>query len=191
MLRKHFAFNLLYNKFSSPKVNSLDGSLFFYKKLKILCLITPPYLQIVTIIIIVEVITMRKFIENTGFWLLVITCLALFAIIISGFFGIQRYLVVSGSMEPNLYAGDIVFVNTNIDFEDVEIGDVIIFKYEDMNIIHRVIEADGQKLKTKGDANKDDDGFVVTAENFVGKALFHIDKIGYAVDFKNQIKERK
>ena len=94
-------------------------------------------------------------------------------------------------MEPNLYAGDIVFVNTNIDFEDVEIGDVIIFKYEDMNIIHRVIEADGQKLKTKGDANKDDDGFVVTAENFVGKALFHIDKIGYAVDFKNQIKERK
>lgn len=134
---------------------------------------------------------MRKFIENTGFWLLVITCLALFAIIISGFFGIQRYLVVSGSMEPNLYAGDIVFVNTNIDFEDVEIGDVIIFKYEDMNIIHRVIEADGQKLKTKGDANKDDDGFVVTAENFVGKALFHIDKIGYAVDFKNQIKERK
>ena len=134
---------------------------------------------------------MRKFVENTGFWLLVITCLALFAIIISGFFGIQRYLVVSGSMEPNLYAGDIVFVNTNIDFEDVEIGDVIIFKYEDMNIIHRVIEADGQKLKTKGDANKDDDGFVVTAENFVGKALFHIDKIGYAVDFKNQIKERK
>ena len=83
---------------------------------------------------------MRKFIENTGFWLLVITCLALFAIIISGFFGIQRYLVVSGSMEPNLYAGDIVFVNTNIDFEDVEIGDVIIFKHRGMNIIHRVIE---------------------------------------------------
>ena len=134
---------------------------------------------------------MKKFIENTGFWLLIVTFGVVLAIFVSGFFGIQRYLVVSGSMEPNLYAGDIVFVNTNIDFEDVEIGDVIIFKYEDMNIIHRVIEADGQKLKTKGDANKDDDGFVVTAENFVGKALFHIDKIGYAVDFKNQIKERK
>lgn len=132
---------------------------------------------------------MRKFIENTGFWLLVITCLALFAIIISGFFGIHRYLVVSGSMEPNLYAGDIVFVNTNIDFEDVEIGDVIIFKYEDMNIIHRVIEADGQKLKTKGDANKVDDGFVATEENYCGTVLFHIDKIGYAVDFGKQIKK--
>ena len=67
---------------------------------------------------------MRKFIENTGFWLLVITCLALFAIIISGFFGIHRYLVVSGSMEPSLYAGDMVFVNSNVDFEDVQLGDV-------------------------------------------------------------------
>ena len=169
------------------------GVYFFTKKLKILCLITPPYLQIVTIIIIVEVITMRKFIENTGFWLLVITCLALFAIIISGFFGIQRYLVVSGSMEPSLYAGDIVFVNTNVDFEDVEIGDVIIFKHRDMNIVHRVIEAttiDGQKyLKTKGDANKVDDGFVATEENYCGTVLFHIDKIGYAVDFGKQIKK--
>ena len=138
---------------------------------------------------------MRKFIENTGFWLLVITCLALFAIIISGFFGIQRYLVVSGSMEPNLYAGDIVFVNTNIDFEDVEIGDVIIFKHKGMNIIHRVIEKtttiDGQQkyLKTKGDANKVDDGFVATEENYCGTVLFHIDKIGYAVDFGKQIKK--
>ena len=137
---------------------------------------------------------MRKFIENTGFWLLVITCLALFAIIISGFFGIQRYLVVSGSMEPSLYAGDIVFVNTNVDFDDVKIGDVIIFKHRGMNIIHRVIEKtttiDGQKyLKTKGDANKVDDGFVVSTENFSGKALFHIDKIGYAVDFGKQIKK--
>ena len=136
---------------------------------------------------------MRKFIENTGFWLLIVTFGVVLAIFVSGFFGIQRYLVVSGSMEPNLYAGDIVFVNTNIDFEDVEIGDVIIFKHKDMNIVHRVIEATtigGQMyLKTKGDANKFDDGFVVSTENFSGKALFHIDKIGYAVDFGKQIKK--
>lgn len=136
---------------------------------------------------------MRKIIENTVLGLLTVTFLAVLAIFVSGFFGIDRYLVVSGSMEPNLYAGDIIFVNTNVDFEDVEIGDVIIFKHRDMNIIHRVIEAttiDGQKhLKTKGDANKFDDGFVVSTENFSGKALFHIDKIGYAVDFGKQIKK--
>ena len=136
---------------------------------------------------------MRKIIENTGLGLLTVTFLAVLAIFVSGFFGIDRYLVVSGSMEPNLHAGDIVFVNTNVDFADVEIGDVIIFKHRDMNIIHRVIEAttiDGQKhLKTKGDANKVDDGFVATEENYCGTALFHIDKIGYAVDFGKQIKK--
>ena len=136
---------------------------------------------------------MRKFVENTGFWLLVITCIAFFAIIISGFFGIQRYLVVSGSMEPNLYAGDIIFVNSNVAFEDVQLGDVIIFQYEDMNVIHRVVDEamiDGERhLKPKGDANKVDDGFVATEENYCGTALFHIDKIGYAVDFGKQIKK--
>ena len=136
---------------------------------------------------------MRKFIENTGFWLLVITCLALFAIIISGFFGIHRYLVVSGSMEPNLYAGDIVFVNSNVAFEDVQLGDVIIFQYEDMNVIHRVVDEamiDGERhLKTKGDANALEDGYLTTESNYCGKALFHIDKLGYAVDFTHQIKK--
>ena len=136
---------------------------------------------------------MKKFIENTGFWLLIVTFGVVLAIFVSGFFGIQRYLVVSGSMEPNLYAGDIVFVNTNIDFEDVEIGDVIIFKHRGINIIHRVIETttinEKTYFKTKGDANKFDDGFVVSTENFSGKALFHIDKIGYAVDFGKQIKK--
>ena len=136
---------------------------------------------------------MRKFIENTGLWLLLITCLALFAIIISGFFGIHRYLVVSGSMEPNLYAGDIVFVNSNVAFEDVQLGDVIIFQYEDMNVIHRVVDEamiDGERhLKTKGDANALEDGYLTTESNYCGKALFHIDKLGYAVDFTHQIKK--
>ena len=136
---------------------------------------------------------MRKFIENTGFWLSITLCVLLFAVLIAQLFGIHRYLVVSGSMEPSLYAGDIVFVNTNIDFEDVEIGDVIIFKHRGMNIIHRVIETmtinEKTYFKTKGDANKFDDGFVVSTENFSGKALFHIDKIGYAVDFGKQIKK--
>ena len=136
---------------------------------------------------------MRKFIENTGFWLLVITCLTLFAIIISGFFGIHRYLVVSGSMEPSLYAGDMVFVNSNVGFEDVQLGDVIIFQYEDMNIIHRVVDEaiiDGEKhLKTKGDNNKNADGYLTTEDNFFGVVVdeYVIPKIGFLIDYKNLI----
>ena len=136
---------------------------------------------------------MRKFIENTGFCLLIVTFLVVLVIFVSGFFGIQRYLVVSGSMEPNLYAGDIVFVNSNVAFEDVQLGDVIIFQYEDMNVIHRVVDEamiDGERhLKTKGDANALEDGYLTTESNYCGKALFHIDKLGYAVDFTHQIKK--
>ena len=83
---------------------------------------------------------MIKIIKNTGFWLSITLCVLLFAVLIAQLFGIHRYIVVSGSMEPNLYAGDMVFVNSNVDFEDVQLGDVIIFQYEDMNIIHRVVD---------------------------------------------------
>ena len=136
---------------------------------------------------------MRKFIENTGFWLLVITCLAFFAIIISGFFGIHRYLVVSGSMEPSLYAGDMVFVNSNVEFENVKIGDVIIFQYEGKNIIHRVVDEawieTERFLKTKGDNNKSADGYLTTEENFCGVVVdeYVIPKKGFLIDYKNLI----
>ena len=134
---------------------------------------------------------MRKFIENTGFWLLIVTFGVVLAIFVSGFFGIHRYLVVSGSMEPNLYAGDIVFVNSNVAFEDVQLGDVIIFQYEDMNVIHRVVDEamiDGERyLKTKGDNNKQADGYLTTEENYCGVATYHIPKIGFLIDYKNSI----
>ena len=133
---------------------------------------------------------MIKIIKNTGFWLSITLCVLLFAVLIAQLFGIHRYLVVSGSMEPSLYAGDMVFVNSNVDFEDVQLGDVIIFQYEDMNIIHRVVDEaiiDGEKrLKTKGDNNKNADGYLTTEDNFSGVVVdeYVIPKIGFLIDFK-------
>ena len=134
---------------------------------------------------------MSKIIKNTGFLLLIMTFLAAFALFISGFCGIHKYLVVSSSMEPSLYAGDIVFVNNNTAFDDVEIGDVIIFKYKDINVIHRVVEEtliDGEKhLKTKVDNNECADGYLTTEENFCGVAICQIPKLGFLIDYKNSI----
>ena len=134
---------------------------------------------------------MRKFIENTGFWLLIMTFGVVLAIFVSGFFGIHRYLVVSGSMEPSLYAGDMVFVNSNVEFENVKIGDVIIFQYEGKNIIHRVVDEawieTERFLKTKGDNNKSADGYLTTEENFCGVAICQIPKLGFLIDYKNLI----
>ena len=134
---------------------------------------------------------MIKIIKNTSFWLSITLCILLFAVLIAQLFGIHRYLVVSGSMEPSLYAGDMVFVNSNTAFDDVEIGDVIIFKYKDMNVIHRVVEEtliDGEKhLKTKGDNNECADGYLTTEENFCGVAICQIPKLGFLIDYKNSI----
>lgn len=134
---------------------------------------------------------MIKIIKNTGFLLLIMAFLATLAIFISGFCGIHKYLVVSGSMEPSLYAGDLVFVNSNVTFEDVQLGDVVIFQYGNMNVIHRVVEEaliNGKRhLKTKGDNNKQADGYLTTEENYCGVAMYHIPKIGFLIDYKNSI----
>ena len=134
---------------------------------------------------------MRKFIENTGFWLSIALCVLLFATFIAQLCGIHKYIVVSGSMEPSLYAGDIVFVNSNVEFENVKIGDVIIFQYEGKNIIHRVIDEtwieNEKHLKTKGDNNKSADGYLTTEENFCGVAMCQIPKIGFLIDYENLI----
>ena len=107
------------------------------------------------------------------------------------FIGFDNYIVVSGSMEPNIPTGSFAVVNRNADFDDVEIGDVIFFKYDDMNIIHRVIEKtkinNKMYLKTKGDANRKDDGFIVDEGNYCGTNVFNINQLGYLVDFENLI----
>ena len=136
---------------------------------------------------------MKRFIEKTSYFLLmIITLLAITACVLR-FVGFDNYIVVSGSMEPNIPTGSFAVVNRNADFDDVKIGDVIVFKYDDMNIIHRVIgiaNINGKRhFKTKGDANKNDDGFIVTEENYCGTELYHIAKLGYAVDFTHQIKK--
>ena len=83
---------------------------------------------------------MKRLIEKTIYFLLmIITLLAITACVLR-FVGFDNYIVVSGSMEPNIPTGSFAVVNRNVDFDDVKIGDVIVFKYEEMNIIHRVIE---------------------------------------------------
>ncbi|KAL3318966.1 Signal peptidase complex catalytic subunit S11C [Cichlidogyrus casuarinus] len=72
-------------------------------------------------------------------------------------------VVLSGSMEPAYYRGDLLFL-TNFTDEPVRVGDVAVFKIEDREIpiVHRVMriheQENGQlKFLTKGDNNQVDD----------------------------------
>jgi len=97
-------------------------------------------------------------------------------------FGIVPYVVLSGSMEPTIDTGSLCFINKNADYEDVKEKDIIAFKLSDGTLVtHRAIEITETGIVTKGDNNDDADSNQVKKENFVGKNLFWIPKVGYAV----------
>ena len=102
-----------------------------------------------------------------------------------GLFPLQPALVGSGSMEPKMYAGDVVII-AKTPADTVETGDVIQFRVpEGITIMHRVIEIqeneDGSIVFiTKGDNNEQPDSEPVIPENVVGKAVMTIPKVGWA-----------
>ena len=100
------------------------------------------------------------------------------------FFGITPDIVLSGSMEPSIPTGSICFVDRRADKYEVEVNDIISYKLSnDALILHRVIAFDAKgNYITKGDANDNQDLAPVSPEQFVGKAMFAVPYIGYAVE---------
>ncbi|KAI9479796.1 Signal peptidase complex catalytic subunit [Coemansia sp. RSA 989] len=72
-------------------------------------------------------------------------------------------VVLSGSMEPAYYRGDILFLHNG--YTPIEVGEVVVYKVEgkEVPIVHRVMkvhtesETNKQYLLTKGDNNSADD----------------------------------
>ena len=97
-------------------------------------------------------------------------------------FGIVPYVVLSGSMEPTIDTGSLFFINKNSKYEDVKEKDIIAFKLSDGTLVtHRAIKVDNSGIITKGDNNDDVDSNIVKKDNFVGKNIFWIPKVGYAI----------
>lgn len=98
--------------------------------------------------------------------------------------GIKPFIVLSGSMEPNIHTGSICFIDTNFQYENIEKNDVIAFKAANgVLVTHRVINISEDGMETKGDNNEVSDGISTTKENFEGKNLFSIPYLGYISQF--------
>jgi signal peptidase len=92
-------------------------------------------------------------------------------------------------MTPDIAVGDIVVV-AETSPEKIRTGDVIEFRAEIGNVVHRVVEISesesGRVFVTKGDANDSPDSEPVLAANIAGKVIFKIPKVGWAaVSVKN------
>ena len=100
--------------------------------------------------------------------------------------GFKMLTVMSGSMEPALHTGSIIFVKS---MQNYAIGDIVTRKTDNpkMTITHRITEKEeinGQiEFKTKGDANNSTDGESFTQDRIVGKELLAITNFGYIITF--------
>ncbi len=105
-------------------------------------------------------------------------------------FGTQNpfYVVASESMIPVLEVYDVLVVSGHVPFEDIEIGDIIVFnRPSDHNrvIVHRVasiIDDDPKTIRTKGDANPTSipgTDFPLTEEEYIGKVAHILPQVGY------------
>lgn len=100
---------------------------------------------------------------------------------VPSFFGWKPFIVLSGSMETKILAGDVVVVK-EVDTQTLKKGDIIAFKENDIVITHRIdeiIQEDGEtKYITKGDNNNTRDNGYVLPSQVEGLYEFRIARLG-------------
>lgn len=93
--------------------------------------------------------------------------------------GNEIYNVVSGSMEPEIPVGSVIFVEQT-EPETVQEGDVIAFRSGNSVISHRVVKnrvGEGEFI-TKGDANQENDMNPVKYAELIGRVSWHCPGLG-------------
>lgn len=111
------------------------------------------------------------------------------AFLIPRVFGIQIYMVTSGSMEPEYPVGSLIYVQ-KADPEDIQTGDTITFIMpgsDNTVATHQVREIDSEngQVYTQGINNRDQDGNIlpdaapVPYSSIIGKPIFCVPVLGY------------
>lgn len=101
--------------------------------------------------------------------------------------GLHTYTVRSGSMTPAIRTGDVV-LSRSIDPAAARVGQIVTFSDPagtDALITHRVraVRRDGAKYAfvTRGDANNTSERWMVPADGTIGKVVWRVPMLGYAV----------
>lgn len=97
--------------------------------------------------------------------------------------GVKTFVVLSGSMEPAIHVGGLVFTKECTP-DQVQAGDVITFTMSGSEVMatHRVLEDRPQEqgFITKGDANDSDDG-LITYDRLLGRVVWSVPYLGFLV----------
>ena len=115
--------------------------------------------------------------------------LVAFAWFIVGVFPIYPSVILTGSMEPDIYPGDVVIIEKILSEEEVyklKEGDIINFKIEDITVTHRIEEvildeAGNLSFITKGDNNDSADKWLVLPNDLKGTVKKVVPKVGLPI----------
>lgn len=100
-------------------------------------------------------------------------------------FGLQSFVVLTGSMSPTIPQGSISFAKKQPSYQS---GEVITFLIKGgQTVTHRIVdvveENGAQKFRTKGDANNTFDSQLVATPDILGATIFHIPHVGKFILF--------
>jgi len=131
----------------------------------------------------------RRAVKSAGFAVLIVVIVLLLINAFPSAVGADySYIVQSGSMEPAIPTGSIVFVK-DVPAENIQEDDVITYAESrgSATTTHRVIQkfqaGDSVRFQTKGDANEDPDPEPVYRDEIVGVVIFSVPYIGYLTTF--------
>jgi signal peptidase len=100
----------------------------------------------------------------------------------TGMLGVNPHVISGHSMQPEFDLGDMV-ITRDVSPASIEEGDVIWFRQDGINVIHRVMEVRSERGETlfitQGDNNNAPDHQPVAANQVEGKVILVVPKIGW------------
>ena len=90
--------------------------------------------------------------------------------------GLRLCVIQSGSMEPTIPTYSVCLVTTQVDYDDLSVGDIVVYTRpsDGQQIVHRIVDITDAGAVTRGDANQTDDGISVTPDNLYARYIAHI-----------------
>mgnify|MGYP004621614217 FL=1 len=114
------------------------------------------------------------------FYILIIIYLIIFIPVL---WGKRPLVVISGSMEPILKVGGILYYE-KINLDDFKKDDILVYQLNEHIVSHRIVNINEYGFETKGDNNNSNDSYIVDKNNVIGRGNnWSIPYIGYYADF--------
>ena len=129
--------------------------------------------------------TVGKAFSVLGLLMMVAVILVYLPLNVPKWMGYDIYHITSGSMEPEISTGSIIFVEA-VRANELQAGEVIVYhsgQDGETTVTHRVVEnqKENYRLVTKGDANAGNDVLPVPYQNVVGRVAHHVPGLGFVV----------